>query len=345
MRFSEFLSESKASDLGRFLDDAKFSRVVKNHAEGIAKVADALSKKEIYGPEFTDAKRVVSHGFETAYDHLMYKVYFEELRKDDFRERPDTLFAMRSAKKLRREWSPLAGKYPLVIQLLDMAVAAHDDLEKLKDHVIKGRRPAPVDPSRFVKPMASSAAIKAVRDILDPIAESVRKRYEDQVLASLESGLAALEKMEIRTQADMLKIKNPNHHYLATRVFKRAGREYVLREDRDEVVKKMARDRVDQILAHFVSKGTSKLALIFQRKEKLASHRVVSNEVRNGILENDLYFEFTDGSRFRIYSKVEGAVSPKGNLFIRFPSRFGDVVLSSGERMKGPSEEKMIKEF
>ena len=109
----------------------------------------------------------------------------------------------------------------------------------------------------------------------------------------------------------------------------------------------MATDTVAMLEDFFIVKNVQKLALIFERKQELKSHKIVSNKVdSNGVLENVMDFEFTDSSKFRIYTNVEYVYNTvSGDPFIRMPTRFTDVILADGSKMSQPSEEKMDKEF
>jgi hypothetical protein len=95
----------------------------------------------------------------------------------------------------------------------------------------------------------------------------------------------------------------------------------------------------------FISKNSSKLALILQKKDAPKSHKILNTNIRNGMVENSMQFEFNDGSSFVLESSVVYKYSKTGKLFFQYPTRFKNVKLADGTKMKMPSEEKMIKEF
>ena len=115
--------------------------------------------------------------------------------------------------------------------------------------------------------------------------------------------------------------------------------------DLNKVIEKVALDHKNMIVDTFLAKNTEKLSLLIGKKTGIKSFKVVYSRVKSGVLENKILFEFDDNSSFEIYSTVVYSYSNKGTFFVRMPTRFTNVKLANGSMMKGPSEEKMIKEF
>lgn len=357
--FKKFISEDATSfDFDAFKSLVTISIETRHYVkperykEAIDKMKAALEAKEIYKPDFEEIKYAVGRFLEKQEHNLRfvdYKVplYQTEPRGGDLLDSP---WNLRNSKKQALHWKKFGDKYKKLVTFTETAAQIQEAMEQLKGMIVAGRKPKPVDPNKpaaFQKPMASVDASKKIMAILQRSVDSIRAEYEVFMKKNVQKDLDTLNKYYNKETQNFEFPKEAARdlNRLAYDFYEPSGyQKWKIRSNVDDIVEKEAKKQVDYILSQFVAKNTSKLALLAQKKE-ITDSRVLSNSLRNGILENDMLFKFSDGSSFKIYSKVEYSQSKYGKLFLKFPTRFADVVLADGTRMKGPSEEKMIKEF
>lgn len=377
MLFSSFLAEQRRLRTESKFSFARIEAVIAAHSPkylsdakiNFEKLSAAIEVKVIYNADFGDAKATLTRAIEKAYEAVHREDFYENLYardramswKSDEERRQFLDFDSRSfigivtGRSMARHWTSMDGKAPFPVARMRACAEAMADLKEildfLKPFIVKGRKPAPVDPNKFVKPMAGIAAKTQVGAILKEAAKDVEKK----LYASIHSGMwAAVEAFRDAGITDRYSYaKKAARSFIGQKLFDFPKGNYrdddpaVIKSDSEieKIVKKLAEDQTKQILEHFIGKNTDKMALIFQKKTGLKSHKILSNNVRNGILENLMFIEFDDGSSFKIFSQVEYARSARGLDFLRMPTRFTDVKMADGSKMSSPSEEKMIKEF
>lgn len=108
-----------------------------------------------------------------------------------------------------------------------------------------------------------------------------------------------------------------------------------------ELVKRESESMAATFLGAFIQKNTEKISTIIKDKQLSKFDFSVSSSSLNGSGK----VEFTDGSKFSMTFSTVLNVSKNGNFFYRWPTRFRNVFLSDGTKMKSPSEAKMKKEF
>jgi hypothetical protein len=358
--FKKFMAESATGfDFAAFKSLSNISSDKRNYVkperyeEAIDKMKAALEAKQIYKPDFEEIKYAVTRFLEKQEDNLRFTDYNEEIYKTEPRaaDIPSSSWNLKNSAKQALHWKKFGNKYPKLVKFTETAAQINDAMDQLKGMLVAGRKPKPADPNKpaaFVKPMASIDSSKKIMTILRAAVDSIRAEYEVFMKKNIQREFDNVSKFYNK---DTKKFEFPKENArdlnrLAYDFYEPAGgyQQWKVRSNVDDVIVKMAKARVEDILSQFVAKNTSKLALIVQKKN-ITDHRVLSNSLRNGILENDMLFKFGDGSSFKIYSKVEYSQSKYGKPFLKFPTRFADVVLVDGTKMKGPSEEKMIKEF
>ena len=91
----------------------------------------------------------------------------------------------------------------------------------------------------------------------------------------------------------------------------------------------------------FVAKNLAKMDILTEGKTIAQA----SGQMTPGALYGNMDINFTDGSRFTVTFDVVTKCSHKGTWFNQFPTRFTNVWLSDGTKMKTPSEAKMKREF
>jgi hypothetical protein len=117
-----------------------------------------------------------------------------------------------------------------------------------------------------------------------------------------------------------------------------------VKKDIEDVILRSATKTVEETQQAFIGKVLSKVTPMVANK-KLAKARVAAVEYRRGILEANIHFDFEDKSKFLLCNKIVFKTSQYGTPFYQYPSTFHDVVLSNGEKMAQPSEQRMNKEF
>ena len=197
-----------------------------------------------------------------------------------------------------------------------------------------------------IKKMASGEAINKINKILTAAFSEIRKNLVGVLKKQNDDNFKKLEQLVEEKNITSLreavkqKISKQSLYY-----YKMCYSVDGAKQNFDMVSTKKAEADARALEEFFIAKNLSKLAVIFERKTELKTHKVLSNKVNpNGVLENRMFFEFDDGSSFKIYTTVE-YVYDTSTPFIRMPTRFSDVVLANGSLMKQPSEEKMDKEF
>src|SRR5690606_2376031 len=91
----------------------------------------------------------------------------------------------------------------------------------------------------------------------------------------------------------------------------------------------------------FIFKNLKKLSSIVEKKGDFESAAEIEGTVRLTGLSGTLIVKFKDGAQFTAQNSIVWSRSIHGTEFPRFPLTFHDVILSSGERMPRPSEERM----
>lgn len=304
--------------------------------------------KEVYNTDLKDFNHSITRFLEQVYDYLVYTIYVDEFKASDFKDTPDSLFAIRSANKMLKHYQSFGSKYSKIVDFLEYVVVIGDMIKEAKSYIVKGKKPKAQDPNKpqpYMKPMASRDAIKQVSDILNKVVKDVERDYLKSMTKYYEDLVKALEQRNFSSPMEVLKIKDVELKLFAQKVFNLQKHNFGIKDDVDNIVKEQAERIVNDIIEGFVAKNTQKLSNIFEKKSGLKQHRIIENRIRNNVLENKMFFEFEDGSKFTIYSKVQYAYSKNGKLFIRVPTRFSDVYFADGSKMKMPSEEKMDKEF
>ncbi len=118
-----------------------------------------------------------------------------------------------------------------------------------------------------------------------------------------------------------------------------AHQNYVVAEDFDARVARMAEKFATEQLASYVAKLTGKLHEVWGSKE------IQEIQFAGSLDYHRISFNFKGGSCFTIQNAVVHHVNQHGTWYAQFPSTFHNVVLSDGTRMKAASEAKMKQLF
>jgi hypothetical protein len=349
-----FLSESNSLDsLKNILKLNLLSDKSKAAFPGYIEVLQVgLDRKEIYNARYAESLSGILYTIGRAYRQLETKNdYIEFKRKYDLFSDdgiPYSLDTMSDLKKFVKAF-PKLKQVPPGLQDFYLAVKDFPSvIDTLKQYVKKGREPKPIDPNKqpeFQKPSisfnASKKAIEFLKEATDSFQKELRQAIEKQITTTYEK-IKHIEKVkDLPKTTDVVSLAS----IIFIQRYKVGGSILELKSDADEYVKRKIEQSVSDILDGFISKNTSKIALILEKKGLPKIHKLIHTHISQGMVENIMYFEFEDKSSFRIKSSIIYKYSSQGKLFIQYPTRFSNVVLSDGTKMSMPSEEKMIKEF
>lgn len=351
-RFKSFISES--ADPAAAFERARAISIYLTgpRKERFEQALDVMIKgandKQIYNAPFTDAYSYgLSRGVEAAWEKCRDEVW-ESLRDKIGEGYWDTysFSNLNGLKKFEKAWTPYKNDAPKQWAFIEAIRDLPDAIKTLKTYIVKGKPPKEPAPGAFMKPMASLDANKKAIDFLNDAVKSFKVDFHNSVRDQF---FGDLDKVRKLSTPEELKAAAANVRSMAAQVgeivYVGGKKAFVVKSDANEIVKNLVDRTVNDIVEHFVAKNTSKLALIFQKKAEVKSHKILRTSIRNNTIENSMYFEFNDNSSFVIQSQVVYKFTNLGKPFMQFPTRFSDVTMADGTKMKMPSEEKMIKEF
>lgn len=224
--------------------------------------------------------------------------------------------------------------------------------------VVKGRKPAPVDPNAFHSTMGTAHSVAVVRTQLLKSITAPLDSFERQ----LKDFHAMILKDVDEACRDQAEIK-PFHSPFSEMVFQATYSSRVKRRDDKRVYTELqryptadaypakeaasARKNIEETFLH---KNALKLSSLLDKKGNLTAINVlpgtpVKLHQGAGTLTSEMEVIFADGSRFNVRNKVIINTSAVGRPFYQYPTTFHDVKLADGAKLESPSEEKMVKVF
>jgi hypothetical protein len=244
-------------------------------------------------------------------------------------------------------------------------------MDSVKPKLEKGRKPKEPDPNQFRNTMGSDAAQKLVRTQLkktiDPLLEVYKKalvdfytRQFDEIKKNKSIPFKAMPSVGPKWDVfkkcfefEMQGEAGPGKYVGRDLTYPNDKREYINikpKKDWSDVIDRMAQHECDIIEQHFLTKNIMKLSNLVDKKgnlKKIVPLPTHPPKLANGVatIEAGYDFLFNDNSQFTVTNKVIVNTSPLGKWFYQYPTTFHDVKLANGERVKSPSEEKMIKVF
>lgn len=384
MGFKKFLTEGKPSyDWNGYLLPAKYlsGRELQRYTDAINAFKNGIEDKEIYNAEFKDHYSYgFSRGYEQALEVTVSKVYLAFPHGSEERDIYDKAYWINKSpvgiKKSFKELAPFKNTFPDGYAILQAMQTFPDMLKELKGYIKSGRKPneAKVAAQQKFQAMVSYGAAKRMAEVLRKSVEDIRPMYEKQFetayMKSVDQSFNEKAKLKKLAEEDALKKHQDNiRRYGENSWYARSGPDkpkpwYLYaplsllvqdcydRETDDRkpdwkaIVIKEAKDTVNEILEGFVAKNTAKLGAIVDKKQNMDQIKVLSNRLVGTNLENEILVTFSDGARFTVYSKTIWKRAPVARtIFTQYPTRFKDVVNSTGLHMAAPDEEKMNKEF
>jgi hypothetical protein len=309
----------------------------------------ASEDKIIYNARYSEASKGILNVINRIYGQLNKTVIdYRNDNKEDSMKLPWSLYTTSDIKKAIKDTSTIKNLPSQIKNFFDVIKDLPDAFNILKSYVKKGKEPKPVDPNKpaaYVKPPVSFNSTKEAVNFMKEAVSSFEKELHDNVSKQVQT---IFEKIKnITSPLDMP--KDMNIRAVASAVFitrPKDGKNVLeLKVDSEERIKKLIDENVRNIIDGFVSKNATKLALILQKKGMPKNHTIIRTNVKNGMVENSMKFEFEDNSSFTLQSSVIYKYSNMGKLFFQYPTRFMNVKLADGSLMKIPSEKKMIEEF
>jgi len=348
--FCTYLDESNQAvsafrNARKIADDIPGAKYKERYLASLDALEAAAQSKEIYTARFNDFKGPLMSGIEYG-----YRTMFDKIKDDLVKQAIPTmdLWSITSTtdiNKLNKIYLKMNPRNKTAIDFMEKIKDIPDAMKVMKGYLKSGRPPAVPKPGQFIKPLATMAASKLAMQFMKDATNSFEKELRKNVTDRTNK---IYDKIKNITNPSDLP-KDDGSKSIATTIFilrNKAGVRLIeLKSDSDKLIQRLIDDTVNGIIDGFVAKNTSKLALILQKKNTPKTHKILDTSINNGLVENSMSFEFEDSSSFVLVSTVIFKQSKNGKLFLQYPTRFMNVKMSDGSRMRGPSEEKMIKEF
>lgn len=325
----------------RALADKLTGRTQKNYLSALAAFEAGLEAKEIWNAEFKDH---YSYGFSRALEEIWGKC------SDHYGEKYDyTLFGVASINKLNR-LADKAGRTGEAAEFLAVVADVPAMIKELKTYIKLGRKPT--NPEKVAERLAKEREVRdllknpdvltkeftAIMNVLKENYRQSRVTYYNKVIDKLAPLVEGKNHWEVR------KVFTENNYNIALvpDFYSYPGRFAVIdtKEEIAEAIENASAKDARNAFDGFIFKNVGKLIGIIKNREiSMISHTI-------GGIEGELVVSFTDGAGFRMSFKVEYAVSSRGLHFVRFPTRFHDVMGTNNVPLKGfTSEAKMRKDF
>jgi hypothetical protein len=331
----------KAKSITSYIESDKLRE---KYVTAIDSLILGAQKQEIYKARFEEHKTTINSAINRTWDKLTTSLR-DEIAKNEDTYGIWSIYGVNDIKGVEKTFSKFKVKPSLMASFIDSVRDLPEVFKALKTYIKAGKPPKEPVPGQFIKPMASMQAIKLAQQIISNTADSFKQKLK----ADLEDSTYDIFE-KIKNAETPKDIPNTDHaKSIASLIFVIKTREgkkhFELLPDAKKRLDKSIQNTTDEIIDGFVSKTASKLANIFEKKTGVKEHRIVRTNIRNGMVENVMFFVFDDNSKFTLESSVIYKVSSTGKFFFQYPTRFKDVFFADGTKMKMPSEEKMIKEF
>jgi hypothetical protein len=323
----------------------------------------ALIDKAIPNPVFQEMKRFFANRLETVYEKYISEKYlyggrYENLPKDVY----EFTLNVSPHPELHRIQSWLKkvtalgkDKHPFTSDLFNFLTEISplaSAFEKLKGYIVKRQPRKEGEPGTktYIPPITQAGAAKKISDLLTQITQLV---YEDHVRGIMK-WFERIVSNFMKAQAEGK--KNGIHDYFKNNLYAkqiiylvqekkkydyRPNAPIVLSANYTEILLQEAQRIAKNTQTQFVIKNTQKLASIITAKNNLKEAKMLHAEAGARGIQGSSYITFEDGSSFTVQNSAVWSTSIHGKPFLRFPTTFHNVLMSDGNRMSQPSEEKM----
>lgn len=343
---------SKVRPLAKYLDGARKDRFI----AALDLFDQGLRDKQIWNAEYADAYSYgLSRGLEDIYGKVLSK-YRSKLQANQFADDVDSLFATNSIKKIHRHWTSKRKDYPELAEIMDAMADVPDLIKELKKYIVKGRKPTEASIAREKARAAIDPRTKdKLYKLFKQIGDGLKDDYYAEVYKTMERAvMQAKPAVEGKTYSQIFGAKGSHKAHMFKELLRRVYRPdskirgmasmsdpYILDSNWKATVEKEAQYVTDLFHNSFIEKNAMKLNGILKDREI----KSMKHNIRGRDLTGSLLVDMADGSGFTMTFNVVTKVSPLGKWFNQFPTRFTNVVMPDGTRMKTPSEAKMKSDF
>lgn len=266
--------------------------------------------------------------------------------------------------------TPAGKAIELYLRLNNEALPIANAMASLKAKIIKGRQPNPNAKPVFQPKTSTKAVIDQINaSLTEQIAATIEKfkkdtseSFKNNVSEFLKAATATVSggkpiplwsvffrygnkvfEWEIDRSRDL---PYKERQWMKAHEVPRAFTRISLQPGWEKVIDESVEQQANAIREHFINKNAAKLGQIVELKGNFKSAKTVHAHTRQGMIEGEMYIDFTDGSHFNVRNKVVLKVAPSsGDLFAQYPTTFHDVIMPDGKPMGMPSEERMNKVF
>lgn len=380
--FKEFIAENahQGFDLmGKLktVEDLLNMKRVERSLKSFAAFEEAVQADQVYNVTLVEAKDAANYVFQDAFDrahnackwtHFDHPVHKElESKGYSWNELPFHIDGGNAKKVIRSYTAAIkatddAETQADMTKLMRIAEAYSyfiDAFKAVQSKVIKGRKPAAVNPNAFHSAMGSAHSVATVRTHLlksitpplDDFEAQLKKYYESELrfLAKKLDGKTEIKPSEIAGYTTMV--------FQACYDYKASGwdanrmyKDIKIRASAEHYPAKEAAAARKLVEETFLHKNALKLSSLLDKKGNLTSIDVLPGvpvKLHNGAgtLTSIMQVKFADGAEFTVRNKVIINSSSAGKQFYQYPTTFHDVKLADGTKLESPSEEKMVKVF
>lgn len=349
------------------------TRLVRSHA-AIKAFQDSIAEGQLYNTTLTEVKDAVNYLACDAWNKLYYTggewYKFDSPIYKALDEADIDVPAYIDAGKIKKAIRTLEAAQKLVtdadvkaiftkLQRLGTAYAyCIDAFKAVQSKVIKGRRPAAINPNDFHSRMGSAHSVATVRTSLLKSITPPLEEFEEQLRAYYQQVLSSVDKA-VAGQTSVKPFKHPNAMMMFQSCYEFKMKGWDDKREHTNIVRKSTADNVpvkDAAAAKkliedtFLHKNALKLSALLDAKGNLTSIDVLEGAPVKlhkgaGTLQTSMSVKFGDGSSFIVRNKVIINQSATGKQFYQYPTTFHDVALANGDKLEAPSEEKMLKVF
>jgi len=304
------------------------------------RISSAMPKVEIYN-------LVEKHGGDRQASPDIYFYGLNELPK-----------AVRTAEGYTNSRNPaIAAAAKEWLEIYQPFLAARELLKQLKPMIVKGRKPDPNAPEKYVPPAGAIKDLRKVNELLTGMTDNIRKRVIDSSKRYYRDVVDTYinETNGMISPHEWAKEKRNNFYPQVLNVLVHQTGDYGKQiykpiDAIDKRIDLMAERDGEAVLQRFIAKNTDKLASIIGEKGGLKQASSLGIQIEGHDISGKMRFKFDDGSMFDVWSSVvlhfsSGGRLTSGQPFYRYPTTFHNIVTPNGETMRAATEEWMNETF
>lgn len=315
----------------------------------------ARGEQDLYGGEFREAvkalkialNRALAGDYERVYSGGTSELVWNHMpvAAEEFgltpKEYPLVVTELRRLPKAVAKTSPKTDATKRILEIQRSWLPVIELIDQVKPRVLNGKRPKP-SKAKFTPKAASEKSLVLFERELRKVSESRRlgilRHYRDYYVKLAET----YKERTDGTTSPMRFFKDaPREGAVVKKMLKQqVSSVYELDPNYRTIALKIAEETVDRILQRFVDKNLSKVAPILDAKDSDLL-RVKTDQGFHFDDSNDMYLEFTDGTRFGVRNNIVSKWSRRVGVYAQFPTTFHDVVFPNGTAVKKLSEKDM----